>query len=393
MQEERKRILDSVEKGTISAQEALILLEALGNGEVKQSSQTHSEPSQPTLTPFEPETKTKTTHTYSDTNNKKTYSSQADDFMDDIKRDFSQFSDRFMHVMQSAVGKMKSFDFDMPFGDPIQFHHTFTKENVDFSEISADLANGKIEIYPSQDDQIRAECHVKVYRAATEEEAKKEFLEKFVFVVDQQRLRMISDLKTTSVNVVLYVPKQSYDSLSIRLFNGAFISKHLEVNRLKVKTSNGKIELNDMQFEDGEVQTANGAIHVKNASGNKIDAETINGRIYIDGHLEDIEAQSVNGHVVVTTKNPEARKIEARAVAGAVEIYVPSDVPLQGEVSSHFGKMDVALSDVSRMSEQEHFLQKSVRFTKDISDSTATPLYIKGEAKTGSVLVRYTLAD
>ena len=31
MQEERKRILDLVEKGTISAQEALVLLEALGN--------------------------------------------------------------------------------------------------------------------------------------------------------------------------------------------------------------------------------------------------------------------------------------------------------------------------------------------------------------------------
>ena len=48
--------------------------------------------------------------------------------MEDIKRDFSQFSDRFMQFMQTAVGKMKSFDFDMPFGEPNEFHHTFTKE-------------------------------------------------------------------------------------------------------------------------------------------------------------------------------------------------------------------------------------------------------------------------
>lgn len=390
MQEERKRILDSVEKGTISAQEALILLEALGNGETKQSATSTSTQSQPALTSFEPETKS--SQTYTETNNKRP-DSQADDFLEDIKNDFSQFGDRFMQFMQSAVGKVKSFDFDMPFGEPIQFHHSFTKDGVDFKEISVDIANGKIEIYPSQDDQVRVECHVKVYRQSSEEEAKKEFFDKFVFVIDQQRLRLISDLKTTSVNIVLYVPKQAYDSMSIRLFNGAFTGNHLEVIRLKVKTSNGKIDLKDVEFEDGDIQTANGAIQVNDVKGNKIEAETMNGRIYIDGRLKEIDARSVNGHVVLTTKNQHARKIEGRAVAGAVEIYVPSNVPLQGEVTSNFGKMDVALSDVTRLNEQEHFLQKSIRFTKDIADSIAPPLYVRGEAKTGSVLVRYITAE
>ncbi|MBU0903875.1 MAG: DUF4097 family beta strand repeat protein [Firmicutes bacterium] len=381
MQEERKRILDLVEKGSISAQEALVLLEALGNetgnttGPTKQVEQpTHSNHSN------------KETHTKSST------SSQADDFMEDIKRDFSQFGDRFMQLMQSAVGKMKSFDFDMPFGEPMEFHHTIHKEDVDFNNISADLANGKLEIYPSQDGKLRAECHVKVYRSSSEEEGKREFHDKFVFVVDQQKLRIISDLKTTSVNIVLYIPKAKYDSISVRLFNGAFNGKHLETDRLKVKTANGKIELKDCSIEDGEIQTANGAILVKDARGNKIDAETINGRIYIDGLLKNIEAQSVNGHVALTTKNTEATKIEGLAVAGSVEIYVPSSVALQGEVSSNFGKMDVALPDVTRLNEQEHFLQKNIRFTKDLEGSSA-PLYIKGEAKTGSILVRYISSE
>jgi DUF4097 and DUF4098 domain-containing protein YvlB len=386
MQEERKRILDSVEKGTISAQEALILLEALGNEGTKPLASSFAGTGQS-------ESKTHTTHSNSETHNKKSTSSQAEDFMDDIKRDFTQFSDRFMQFMQTTVGKMKSFDFDMPFGEPNEFHHTVTKENVDFNEISVDIANGKFEIYPSQDGQIRAECHVKVYRSTSEEDTKKEFLEKFVLVVDQQRLRIISDLKTTSVNVVLYVPTKLYDSIAVRLFNGAFIGKHLEVDRLKVKTANGKIELKDVQFDDGEIQTANGAIQIKEAKGNKIDAETINGKIYIDGHLVDIEAQSVNGNVVVTTKNPDARKIEGRAVAGAVEIYIPSTVGLQGDIASNFGKMDVALPDVTRVNEQEHFLQKNIRFTKEIAGSTVAPLYIKGEAKTGSVLVRYISSE
>lgn len=381
MQEERKRILDLVEKGSISAQEALVLLEALGNetgnttGPTKQVEQpTHS------------------SHSNKESHTKSSTSSQADDFMEDIKRDFSQFGDRFMQLMQSAVGKMKSFDFDMPFGEPMEFHHTIHKEEVDFNNISADLANGKLEIYPSQDGKLRAECHVKVYRSSSEEEGKREFHDKFVFVVDQQKLRIISDLKTTSVNIVLYIPKAKYDSISVRLFNGAFNGKHLETDRLKVKTANGKIELKECSIEDGEIQTANGAILVKDAKGNKIDAETINGRIYIDGLLKNIEAQSVNGHVALTTKNKEATKIEGLAVAGSVEIYVPSSVALQGEVSSNFGKMDVALPDVTRLNEQDHFLQKNIRFTKDLEGSSA-PLYIKGEAKTGSILVRYISSE
>lgn len=381
MQEESKRILDLVEKGSISAQEALVLLEALGNetgnttGPTKQVEQpTHS------------------SHSNKESQTKSSASSQADDFMEDIKRDFSQFGDRIMQVMQSAVGKMKSFDFDMPFGEPMEFHHTIHKGEVDFNNISADLANGKLEIYPSQDGKLRAECHVKVYRSSSEEEGKREFHDKFVFVVDQQKLRIISDLKTTSVNIVLYIPKAKYDSISVRLFNGAFNGKHLETDRLKVKTANGKIELKDCSIEDGEIQTANGAILVKDAKGNKIDAETINGRIYIDGVLKNIEAQSVNGHVALTTKNTEATKIEGLAVAGSVEIYVPSSVALQGEVSSNFGKMDVALPDVTRLNEQDHFLQKNIRFTKELEGSSA-PLYIKGEAKTGSILVRYISSE
>jgi DUF4097 and DUF4098 domain-containing protein YvlB len=215
----------------------------------------------------------------------------------------------------------------------------------------------------------------------------------FVFVIDQQKLRVISDKKTTQVNVVLYIPKQTYTSISARLFNGSFIGKQIEVDRLKIKTANGKVDLKDITIVDCDIQTANGTIHVQDVKGNKIEAETMNGRVYVDGHVKEIEAQSVNGHVVVTTRDKNARKIEGRAIAGAVEIYVPSTIALKGEVSSNLGKMDVTLHDVTRMSEQEHFLQKSIRFSKEIADSTATPLYIKGEAKTGSVIVRYITTE
>jgi len=385
MQQERKRILDLVERGTISTQEALVLLEALENGTAKPSG-TQDQGARDT------ENTTQSTDTSKEEHTKKS-TSQTDDFMDDIKRDFTQFGERLMQFMQSTVGKMKTFDFDMPFGEPVEFNHVITKDVTEFKEIAIDLANGKVEIHPSQDGQVRAECHVRVYRSQSEEAAKAEFLDKFVFVIDGQKLRILSDLKTTQVNIVLYVPQQHYTSISTRLFNGGFVGQQLEVDRLRIKTANGKVDLKSIKVEDAEIQTANGTIHVEEASGNKMEAETMNGRVYIDGHLKEIEGQSVNGHVIVTTRDKEARKIEGSAVAGTVEIYVPSTIALQGVVSSNLGKMDVSLSDVTRMNEQDHFLQKSIHFSKDVADSTATPLYIRGEAKTGSVLVRYISSE
>ncbi|AYC30123.1 DUF4097 family beta strand repeat-containing protein [Paenisporosarcina cavernae] len=342
MQNERKRILDMVENGQLSASEALVLLEKLNNDTTNTTVNTSS-------------------HSQSNSQSQSTYSAgqqysekkdpKADEFIEDLKRDFTQFGDKFMQFMQTAVGKVKTFDFDMPFGEAKEFHHRFTKENESFEDISVELANGKLEILTSDSNEVRAECHVKSYRT-NEEDPKKLFMEKFLFVVDNGKLRIISDLKATQVNVKLFIPAKKYQTIKARLINGA--------------------------------------IHMQTVKATEVNVETVNGRIYIDGELRDIEASSVNGHVVVTTTDKEAKKIEASAIAGSVEIYIPSSVSLEGEISSHLGKMDVALQDVQHKSESEQFLQKRIRFSKQVDGFSGTPLKIEGEAKMGSVLVKYS---
>ena len=77
-----------------------------------------------------------------------------------------------------------------------------------------------------------------------------------------------------------------------------------------------------------------------------IEAETLNGRVYIDGAVKDVEAQSLNGHVVVTTTDPTAEKIEAKTMSGSVEIYIPTGLALSGEIASNMGRLDLKLDDV-----------------------------------------------
>ncbi|RNF39364.1 DUF4097 family beta strand repeat-containing protein [Planococcus salinus] len=389
MQSERERILDMLEKGTISAREAVELLRAIDGGESSQEppygrNEYRGRRGKRGL--FRPEDVVKKFS--------KDFSRDfSKDFSKNLSKDFNQLSDRMMNFMQSSVGKLKTMEFESPFGEAFQFHHTFTEDNNEIQDIVVDIANGQLEIFPSQDGNIRAECNVKAYRAESEEQAKFEFLDKFVFIADGRKLRVISDLKTTQVNVVLYVPEKDYEQITTRLFNGGFILKRLNVARIKAKTANGKIDVKNVDFDDAELETANGAIQVMEAAGKVLETETLNGRIYVDGDIQTIEAKSLNGNVVVTSRCTEGRKVEAKTLAGNVELYIPSHLPLKGEVSSNLGKMDVLLTDIDSTHEQGQFMQKSIRFSKEGKVPAAAPLLVYGETKTGSVLVRYLTVE
>ena len=373
MQEERKRILDMVENGTITAQEALELLEALGKTTT-------------TATPMVNEEM----HYNQSTNNKSTSKQENPDFLNDIKRDFTVMGEKFMHFMQGTVDKLKDFEFDVKISDPIVFEEKFVKENIEFDDISINIANGKVEIIPTEEENVTALVKAKCYRGSNEEELKARFAEEFIFTTEANKLRVYSDMKTIATHVVLYLPKKSYNYISARLFNGDFTAKNLEMTTLKIRTTNGKVDLEDLAFQRGDIETGNGTVQVQRVTGDSLEVETMNGRIYVDGKLKEIEGSSISGQVILTTKDKDARKIEGTAVAGTVELYVPKNVSIKGEVTTQLGKLDVQLADVTKWNESEQLLYRKIGFTK-VTDSEADPLRVYGDAKTGAVLVRYTI--
>ncbi len=393
MQNERKRILAMLENGTITTEEALTLLETLGktsqvekNAEAKQATVEaqelevqYSEPKQQAkVDPFEK----------AEPNTEDKDQPSMDEFLEDLSKDFTNVGDKFMQFMQSAVQKVKSFEFDSPFGNTVTFDHTITKPATEIDEVIIDIDNGKVTIHTGDIEEVRANFTVKTYNSESEEKAKIDFLDKLLFVNDEGKIRISSDLKMVQVNVELFIPKKDYARISARLLNGSFKMKDATADTLKVKTGNGKIELAGLTFKNGEFETVHGSIGLNGVTATTIEAETLNGRVYIDGAVKDVEAQSLNGHVVVTTTNPAAEKIEAKTVSGTVEIYIPVGVALSGEIASNIGRLDLKLDDVDRTIEQEQLLHRTIRFKKDV-EGNPSPLHIFGEAKTGSVLVCY----
>lgn len=410
MQDERKRILELVEKGIITAQEALLLLEKLEQpaeqavdpqkqeqsthtnlqtGDQTQSNNQKNESNEQSQSTFQSNDQQSSWQQGQSSNQSQSSKGIDETFFEDLKRDFAQFSSKFVDLMNTTVSKVKEFDFDKAFMDPNTYETEQIIETADFSNISIDIPNGNVEIKPSLDGVPRVQYKVKPSFVKVSEDLEKEFQEQFICKNDNGTLRVISMTKKIRVDATLYVPRASYHNVTVHLFNGGFTTLDLDIEKLKVKTMNGGIDCKSFKFRRMDLETANGAIEVREVSGDELEAETVNGRIYVDGTIREIEAESANGHVVVTTRSHEAKNVKAHTVAGTVEIYIPNHISLHGEVSSNLGKMDVRLPDVQHLNEQSQFLQKSVQFTKKVEDTST--LVIDGSTKTGSVIVRYNL--
>ncbi|MGE7664250.1 DUF4097 family beta strand repeat-containing protein [Ureibacillus composti] len=408
MENERKRILQLVQNGTISADEAIVLLEALSkqneSTQLPANSPVVSQESQPVKEGVSTQShSSQEHHEYSETKNEQTKSKSsgfedlfgnifnnkesANQFVNELKQDLSQFSSRMMDVMNSTFSKVKDFDLEFPFGNKIEFDKTYSFDAAEIKGIELDIPNGRVDVVKAEDERFLIEAQIKTSAANQDEDLSKErFVQDFVTFING-KLTISTTTKMSQVNLRLVVPKQQYDVVLLRLLNGSITIQNLDAKLLKVKTYNGAIKIDESTFQNADIQSGNGSIELRHVKGEDLEAETVNGRIYIDGDLQEVEAESVNGAVIVTTTSSSARKLKARTVAGAVEMYIPKTLSLNGQVSTNFGKTDVGLADIEKRSEEDQFLQKTLRFDKILENQPV--LKLSGETRSGSIIVRY----
>jgi len=394
LMDERKRILKLVEDGTISADEAINLLEALSKQ--KESAQaippsTYVEPvqkqGQEQQSTYEQQDQKRKATGFEELFGKLGNNKKMDELLHELRHDLSEFSGRMMTLMNTTLSKVKDFDVEFPFGEKVEFdkNYVFNVEEVRGFEI--DIPNGRVTIEKGSEPTIQVEAQVKTSKVESELVTMERFTDRFVVLKDD-KIEITTQSKMAHVALRILVPEKHYDLFVIRLLNGSISLNTVDAKLIKVKTYNGSIKVEDVNFGHADLQSANGSIEARGISGDDLEAETANGRVYIDGAVREVEAESVNGHVVVTTTSSKPHKVKARTVAGSVELYVPKDVSLDGKVISNFGRTDVGLPDVTTRLEEDQFLLKTLHFDKIIAD--APVLKLIGESRTGSIIVRYT---
>ncbi|EDL64619.1 DUF4097 family beta strand repeat-containing protein [Bacillus sp. SG-1] len=372
MNEERKRILEMVEKGQLSTKEALTLLEALDKeGEAPKEKASYKE---------------KETDLLDDLANIFT-GEKTGDYGDKSSQTFNNGKDRLIDFFQSALNKVKNFDLDFEFNKSIELSHVFQKTEVEsLKEIAVDVANGKVEVLPWDQNEVRVECQVKVYRTDDLEEARESFLGNTDFYIENGKLRLSTELKWMKVNSIIYVPQSQYDKVSVKVLNGSVKSERMMADSFKVRSGNGKVELKDMTTKKTEVDTSNGAIHLANIYSDSVEAESINGKVYLEGDVKLTDLQSLNGTIVCSLRGERADTLHAKAVTGGIDLYVPGSLGLKGEAKSNLGSFKIEMEGINIVEEKNEVVQKHVHFSKD--SESDQKLHIFAHTKTGSVLIK-----
>ncbi|MFE8701600.1 DUF4097 family beta strand repeat-containing protein [Cytobacillus sp. FJAT-54145] len=365
MNEEKKRILKMVEEGKLTVDEALVLLE-----ELEKSSKTMKQKEEEIIGELS------TVVNFDDT--------KKEDYSNSQK--FQSVKDKLFDFVDSALKKIKDLDLDLNFAQSVEISHVFQQADVYLKDMDVDIANGSVKIIPWDQNDVRVECEAKVHRVETQDEARSSFLKDVTFAVEGQKLRFIVQQKWMKVNAVIYVPQSTYETVRIRLFNGAISSENLNINKYRVKTANGKISLKKITSKSVEAETANGHIEVRSGKIDDFEAETINGAIKVDGSFKKLDVQTFHGSIVCSVEDPYCERIEAKATTGNVKLYVPESAAISGQLKSNLGGFDLDLSGVQVTDEKNDVVQKFVRFHSVKPSELVTKL--DAETKTGSIAIK-----
>ncbi|WP_442596240.1 DUF4097 family beta strand repeat-containing protein [Neobacillus sp. D3-1R] len=362
MNKERERILKLVEEGKLSVQEALTLLEGLD--------------------------KEKVTVEQEKQDSEITSKAKVEDHekKDETYYKFQSTKEKIFDFVDTAFKKLKEIDIDLNIGKSIEMAHIFQQANAEFRDVDIHVANGSVQLIPWDQSDVRVECQAKIYRVESLEEARTTFLQGVIFNIENNRLNFQTHHKWMKVDAKVYIPFADYDKVRVRLYNGPISTEDMRVKDLKVDTANGKVSLENIQSQKVKAETANGKIKVKKSNIEEFEAETINGAIKYEGGLLRGNLHTFNGNISCTLTSPVCETLTMKATTGHIELAVPSEMAVSGELKSNLGNFDVKLDGIQVVEEKNEVVQKWLRF-KPVAE-TDRVLHVQSDAKAGTIRIK-----
>ncbi|SFJ44776.1 DUF4097 and DUF4098 domain-containing protein YvlB [Halobacillus dabanensis] len=338
MNEERMKILQMIENGNITAEEGAKLLTAVE--EKGESTQTQEE--------------------------KKKYG---------IK-----------NFLGDAVDKIKNNDFDLSFGEYVEFNDETVLSQEDFHDADISISNGSLSLNTWEEDYVKAAYHVKVYQVNTEEAARERFHDDIQLSITNSVFRLVSPSKKVKLNAELFLPKKKYEFIKSQLTNGSLKMNRLESDHYQLKTSNGLIEVSEGSGQTCKVQTGNGSIKIQNGKFEQCEADTINGTVTLSGEYGKTDVSTVSGSITVNHDGSRAHTGFYKTTTGGINISLPTEKMVGGVLRTKFGNLQCELDNYKILKDKKEVVSKMLEF--EAYEQFEDAYHIEAETKTGSVTIQ-----
>lgn len=389
MSQEKLKVLELLEKGNITAEEAMKLLETLGKEE------------EPAVEPAKAEeakedVKAEAEETSEAADGEEEAESVEGDVEGEAKErtdhsfDYNWIYDLKNNIVESAinisrfVGSQTYNTFG--FGRPNQFYSTVVENMDDIKSIKLMGKNDRVEIVGHKEDTIKIEARYKLKR---DQDLRIEFEN------EDGEFKLSYDYNAVhSMGLYVKVPDKQVQTLQVDNKNAEIVIKRVKAGKANFITKNASVELDTMDCLDLHAETRNAPIHVydvfastvnlatsnapislKSANADFARVTTSNAAINLEGiDIREIYAQSSNAGMIFRNLQPLEKKdyplynLEAYTSNGDITVELPKgELPCKINASTSLGFIHTNIDELEYLAESKDFMNAKAK-SYDSSD-------------------------
>lgn len=299
-----------------------------------------------------------------------------------LKKTFNSFSDTMNDNVEWKDIKMK-----VPGVATTKFEHEFNYPNPQASLIDVKVANGTVVFKTWDQEDVKVEAKIKLYGKMAGDSPMEAFLERSDIDVDDETISFQVPNKRVKADLTFYLPKRTYDHVSVKLLNGNVLVEELTAKDVYTKSTNGTITFKKIDATMLEIEGVNGEIKV--LEGTILDniIETVNGDVSISAAPESLSVSLINGDIRITTKEKTLRRVEASSANGNIKLALPNDLGVEGQVKTNLGSINSRLTDIEVVREKKDRGNQQLHFRRVLEESMAQ---INASTTTGSIFLKDT---
>ena len=259
----------------------------------------------------------------------------AENITENIKKNISL--DSSSNIVDEIKNMFGSF-----FGAGFEFIENYKSVfNINSPIIDIDNINGKIKLNSWDKDEYSLNIKFNI-SAESKEEAEK--IKEKIFNIkssDDSLQIIIDDIKDHRINTDIFLTLPAYYIYqgNVENINGKVRVEELVFSSFRLKTKNGKIDLNNIKLKEGK-------------------AESTNGKIYFDGLAKKLKLSTVNGMITTNLKDNEYSEIEINTTNGTQNINFPKNTEYFIDTSIKIGSISINLADMNFIKEKEGLVKK-----------------------------------
>ena len=299
-----------------------------------------------------------------------------------LKKTFNSFSDTMNDNVEWKDIKMK-----VPGVATTKFEHEFNYPNPQASLIDVKVANGTVVFKTWDQEDVKVEAKIKLYGKMAGDSQMEAFLERSDIDVDDETISFQVPNKRVKADLTFYLPKRTYDHVSVKLLNGNVLVEELTAKDVYTKSTNGTITFKKIDATMLEIEGVNGEIKV--LEGTILDniIETVNGDVSISAAPESLSVSLINGDIRITAKEKTLRRVEASSANGNIKLALPNDLGVEGQVKTNLGSINSRLTDIEVVREKKDRGNQQLHFRRVLEESMAQ---INASTTTGSIFLKDT---